>query len=138
GGQSVTLTGTVVAVADASLSATGLTITVPQGTATGTVNVATFTDAGGVEPITDYSATINWGDGTATSPGTITVSGGVFTVAGVHTYPFPGRFSVTVTVQDMGGSTVTTAATPAVIGSTNERFVAQVYRDLLHREVDAF
>ena len=48
--------------------------------------VATFTDPGGAEPLGDYSAVIDWGDGT-TSVGTITAGfGGVFTVSGSHTF----------------------------------------------------
>src|SRR5207244_1058767 len=49
--------------------------------------VATFTDPGGAEATGDYSATIDWGDGTATTGADqITVSGGVFNVYGSHNY----------------------------------------------------
>ena len=52
-----------------------------------TQTVATFTDPGGAEAHADYSASINWGDGT-TSAGTISGpdASGVFTVTGSHTY----------------------------------------------------
>src|SRR5207302_3504345 len=52
------------------------------------VVVANFTDTGGPEDPTDpgnYTATINWGDGT-TSRGTISLSGTVFSVLVSHTY----------------------------------------------------
>ena len=77
--------------------------------------VATFTDTGGPENATlDYTASIDWGDGTAT---TGTISGpdqnGVFAVTGDHTYA-AGSFpiNVTITHESGGGSvTVTTSAT---------------------------
>jgi hypothetical protein len=59
--------------------------------------VATFTDPGGPEMVGDYTAAINWGDG-KTSAGTITVSSGVFTVTGAHTYLQPGILTITVTL----------------------------------------
>src|SRR5207247_184717 len=57
-----------------------------EGGSTGTVTVATFTDPGGPESLKDYSAAIDWGDGSSTSAGVITVNSGVFTVQGNHTY----------------------------------------------------
>ncbi len=55
---------------------------------TGLLVLATFTDPGGPEPLRDYSADIDWGDGTGTQNGAglISVSDGVFTVLGSHTY----------------------------------------------------
>ncbi len=64
--------------------------------------VATFTDPAGAEPAGNYAATIDWGDGT-TSTGTITVSNGVFTVSGSHTYTASGSVTLSVTVTDDGG-----------------------------------
>ena len=60
--------------------------------------MATFTDPGGPEALSDYSATIDWGDG-HTSAGVISVSAaGVFTVSGGNTFEEDGTFSVTVTL----------------------------------------
>jgi Ca2+-binding RTX toxin-like protein len=57
-----------------------------EGDPSAVQTVATFTDPGGAEGLDDYSAVIDWGDGT-TSAGTITAGlGGVFTVSGSHTY----------------------------------------------------
>src|SRR5262249_27780197 len=66
--------------------------------------VATFTDPGGAESLADYSADINWGDGTPTQVGggTITLSNGVFTVGGSHTYADnkgTGTWPITVTIR---------------------------------------
>jgi hypothetical protein len=62
--------------------------------------VATFTDPGGAEANdgTHYSASINWGDMTAPTMGTITFGGGVFTVQGGHTYAAAGSYTITCTI----------------------------------------
>jgi PKD repeat protein len=75
--------------------------------------VATFTDPGGPEVLGDYSATIDWGDSSPTSTGTITLGGGgVFTVSGNHTYAEEGTFTITTTINHEGIITkVTSTAT---------------------------
>jgi hypothetical protein len=74
-------------VSDPAVTPTGgFTFTAVEGVPSATQTVATFTDPGGAEALTDYSASIDWGDGTAPSPGTITFAGGVYTVQGSHTY----------------------------------------------------
>ncbi|HLJ97483.1 MAG TPA: Ig-like domain-containing protein, partial [Gemmataceae bacterium] len=62
--------------------------------------VATFTDPGGAEALdgTHYSATINWGDGSATSTGSISLNGSTFSVNGTHTYAAANSYSITVTL----------------------------------------
>lgn len=67
--------------------------------------VATFTHASGVEPAGAFQATINWGDGT-TSLGVITLSNGVYTVKGSHTYSNTNRHTITTTVLETGNSPV--------------------------------
>ena len=94
----------------------------PHGTFSFTPGVAfsmklgSFTDqnANGTAP--DFTATINWGDGTA-STGTITPdSSGGFDVIGSHDYTNPGPYDPQVTINDVGGSTVgfTDTATSSV------------------------
>src|SRR5439155_12691371 len=69
--------------------------------------VATFTDLNPNATVTDFTATITWGDG-HTSRGTVTaVGGGVFTVSGTNTFAAPGTSNVSVLIQDLGGSQVT-------------------------------
>jgi hypothetical protein len=118
-----------------SVSPVGLEINVPQGTAVVNVVVATFTSSGGSPTASDFTATIDWGDGTS-SPGTIAALASGFTVTASHNYPSPGQRPVKITVSANVGAATGQVSTTATVGSSTERFVAQVYRDLLHREVE--
>jgi hypothetical protein len=86
----------------------GFSFTGSPGNAIGGT-VATFTDPNTSATANAYSASINWGDGTA-SPGTITGGSGSFNVAGNHTYSASGTYPVSVTITPVGtsqgGSTV--------------------------------
>jgi hypothetical protein len=98
-------------VADAPLTATGVTVVIPPAqNALFTGTIATFTDADPNGTLTDYTSTINWGDGVVTS-GTITISPttpGLFVVSGTHQYaPSSIPYQATVTIKDVGGSTAT-------------------------------
>ena len=68
---------TTVAVADANLTDTSSAVaaTSTEGASTGTIVVATFTDANPGDNTEDFTATIHWGDG-QTSTGTVGYSGG--------------------------------------------------------------
>src|SRR5262249_49587727 len=82
-----------------TLPASGTEGTALNGGAIG--SIATFVDPAGVGAASDYTASINWGDGT-TSAGTIVLpaSGNTITVsAGDHIYTEEGFYTVTVTVQ---------------------------------------
>lgn len=73
--------------------------------------VASFTNTDHSTTPASYAATIDWGDGSATSAGTVTaVSGtpGSFTVSGGHTYAEAGTYTIHVTVA--GGDDPTTSA----------------------------
>jgi hypothetical protein len=62
-----------------------------------------------IAPISDFTATIDWGDGSPRSTGVVTQPGGVgtaFDVVGAHTYSTPGDYTTLVTVHDDGGSQV--------------------------------
>ncbi len=77
--------------------------------------VAKFSDANAAAPLSDFSATINWGDG-STSTGSIVIdpSGG-FDVNGAHTYASTGSFGLSVKVTDIGGSTLSVGGTATVV-----------------------
>ena len=89
-----------VTVADAPLAASGR-----QANSTDPFNgaVAQFTDANPNGTLSDYSATIDWGDGVS-SAGSIAQSGAAFDVTGTHTYAELGPHTVTTRVCDVGGS----------------------------------
>jgi hypothetical protein len=77
--------------------------------------VATFTSANAGNTPVDFTATINWGDGTTTAGTVVTGGGGNFAVSGSHTYATSGPFAVTVTVNDSNPvATVTIVATAFV------------------------
>src|SRR5207249_3701252 len=99
--------------------------------------VATFSDPGGAEEVGDYSTDINWGDGTTASTGTISLSGGVFTVSGAHTYAEesaddhsgsnPYTIMVTIHHESSAPQTVTSTATvsdPAVTATGGQTISA--------------
>src|SRR5262249_49587809 len=99
------------------------------------VRVAMFNDAREAKPMDYYRATISWGDGTEPTTGTISQVDSAFSVTGSHIYNTVGRFSVNVTIYSNDGHAVTVISR-AIIGSLNERFVAQVYLALFHRPID--
>ena len=74
---------------------------------------ATVTDANQFATASQLSATINWGDGTPASAGTVSGANGSFTVSGTHTYVSTGSFTVTTAVTDSSGDTAT-ATIPTV------------------------
>ena len=114
GGSTASTTSTA-AVADAPLTATAVNVSATEGITTGPVEVASFTDANPNAPLSDFTATINWGDGTAATAGTIVaLAGGGFAVDGTHTYAEEGTDPISVTVNDVGGSTASTTSTAAV------------------------
>jgi hypothetical protein len=77
-----------------------------------TATVATFTDTAGLaEPVANYAASINWGDGTAATAGTIVLqSGSTFNVIGSHIYAVAGAYSAQVTIGHESAPAVTVAS----------------------------
>ena len=121
GGKTATITGSAV-VGDAPL--TGSTTAVAAGTEgltnSSVLSKATFTDANPGNHMALFTATINWGDGGATSAGTISYSTatGAYTVAGSHTYADEGSYPISISVADGGGSTATITGTATVADAT--------------------
>ncbi|HJT30731.1 MAG TPA: DUF4214 domain-containing protein, partial [Pirellulales bacterium] len=78
--------------------------------------VATFTESNVTLPASDYTATINWGDGTSSTSTSVTVTGsnGTLTVAGSHLYAdelTSGSASVILTQTTAGSATSTATGT---------------------------
>ena len=84
--------------------------------------VATFTDANPFGKVSDFSATVTWGDGTAT-PGVVSAgpSGG-FVVTGPHTYAAAGTYPTTIAITDVDGAS-TTAHGTAIVGARPSQVV---------------
>jgi hypothetical protein len=102
--QMATFQATVV---DAPLTAAGLDVSGTAGQPAGGV-VAHFSDANPGAGAGDFSAQVSWGDGSASTSGTITASPtGGFDVSGTHIYGTAGGFPVSVSLTDIGGSAAT-------------------------------
>jgi hypothetical protein len=107
-------TTTAFAVADAPLSgATATPVTAVAGQSSGSVLLGTFVDGNPAADNGDFTASINWGDGSAASTGFVyrvggTSAGALFAVYGNHTYTTGSGspFAITVSVADVGGSTL--------------------------------
>ena len=78
--------------------------------------VATFSDDNPAATTADFNASIDWGDGSPPTAGTVGTSSPAFFVAGSHTYADEGTFTVTVTINDNppGTGTATTTDTATV------------------------
>ena len=76
--------------------------------------VADLHDGNPSAPLSDFTATIDWGD-SSTSSGAVSGSVGDYTVAGSHTYASTGYFDVTVHVDDVGGSSADTTKACTVL-----------------------
>src|SRR3984893_13495278 len=109
------IAGTV-AVADTdNFTPHGATITYTPNTPLTNVTVATFTDTNTQNVAGDFTAQIDWGDGTITT-GTVQGSAGSFSIVGSHTYTAAGEFAVSVAFAD--------DAPDAATGSVNSTAVS--------------
>jgi len=117
GVPSSAVAASVATVSDAALAATGIPTPpkLPEGqivagvpTFSGTV--ATFTDADPAGTVTDYTATITWGDGVNTNGVVSGPVAGVFSVTGAHTFE-EGSYPVSVLIQDSGRAKATAVTT---------------------------
>jgi hypothetical protein len=103
-----------------------VTVNAKQGVAfTGVV--ANFSDADPAGTATDYTATINWGDGHI-SNGTITANNsGGFNVSGTNTYAQPGNFPISVDVMDFGGGPGPGGSQPTLSVTNTARVSPQLF-----------
>jgi hypothetical protein len=112
----VAFINSITAVGDAPLSpfATS-TISNVEGVAINPTT-ATFTDANTGATAGDYTAVVNWGDGSSPTVGTVsaTATPGRFTVSAGHTYKVNGSYPVTTTITDDGGQSLTFVNTATI------------------------
>jgi hypothetical protein len=139
----------------ATLVAHGLPVASQGLTLNGPV-VAAFVDAADAGSTASYTATIDWGDGSSASAGTVAgdsgvtslplvgvFSGGAFIVTGSHSYATSGDYQLTVAIADSDGSRATVhseahvgqPAPPTPSGSV-ATLVANVFQEVLHRGAD--
>ena len=104
-GTSATETSTVTVEVGPNVTA-GLTVNGIEGASTGTVTVATFTDPSIANATAgDFTASINWDDGTTTTGTVVAQNGGGFAVTGAHTYAEEGSHTIGVAVADTNNIT---------------------------------
>ncbi len=134
-GGSATVANGEADVADAPLTTTGITqptvttdeaviYPIPEfGTPLFTGSVASFNDTNPLGTVSDFRATIDWGDGSPRSTGTISqpgLPGTPFFVTGSHTYATSGvnggvgHDTITVLITDEDGATLTVSNTANV------------------------
>ncbi len=84
-----------------------------------TAQVATFTDTdpgAGSRTAANFAATIDWGDGTPISAGTVVSLGGTtYGVIGTHTYAASGAFPIGVTARNLVNGRTDVAQSTAIV-----------------------
>ncbi|HET6878951.1 MAG TPA: PA14 domain-containing protein, partial [Pirellulales bacterium] len=114
GGSTAVATGSI-SVADLPLHAGTATATSSTEDLTTSTLTATFSDDNLLSLTTDFSATINWGDGATSTNGYAIVGGnGSFTLTGSHVFADAGQRNFTITVNDQGGSSAVITGTATV------------------------
>jgi uncharacterized protein (TIGR03118 family) len=100
-------------IVDAPLDANGINLTDTEGHSFSNRNVARFTDANPLagNDLDDFSATIQWGDGTSSSGKIVPDGSGGFFVRGSHQYKGEKIFNTKITIKDDGGSSATASGT---------------------------
>lgn len=79
--------------------------------------VGTFTSSDLTQTATQFTALIDWGDGSVPTAGTVSGMAGRFTLAGNHTYAATGNYRLAVTLSDADASAVFERSPPAGVGA---------------------
>jgi hypothetical protein len=120
-----TVTGTSLAkVSTAPLIGVARTVSFSEATSASVV-VAAFKSADPTAFSGRFTATIVWGDGGQSTTGTIVADGAGFDVMGSHAYAIHGTYTMTITINAIGGGSVTVKSTatvdyPALIGGPRD------------------
>jgi hypothetical protein len=105
--------GSVLLTTTAPFTAAATAFSPHQDIPTGAVQVASVGSA--ANGTGTYSATVNWGDGSAVQAATVTIIASTGTVvAPTHTYAHAGTFTVTATVANTDGTTLVTTESVVV------------------------
>jgi hypothetical protein len=124
-GSSAQATGTAT-VTDAPLNPSSATLSALIQTPT-SGTVGSFSTFNPYATTADFTASIDWGDRSGPTAGTISSGGySFFSVIGQHTYATVGTFPVTVTVRSPGGQTTVINSTAIATAQTVSVFPVQV------------
>jgi hypothetical protein len=84
-------------------------ITTPLGTAVAGANIATFSTYNPTLSASDFTVSVDWGDGSAADQTALVENGpnGSFVVTGGHSYQEVGAYTVTVKITSAAGNTAT-------------------------------
>jgi uncharacterized repeat protein (TIGR03803 family) len=135
GGASLTLTGTTF-ISPYVIAISANDVSGAKGALKNTV-LATFKDYGSTATAADYTATVNWGDGSV-SPGTLrSIGGSSFQILGSHVYQNPDSYTLSTSVirganSNYSASTWTTArisgvSAPQVFPPFPQAHLAQIW-----------
>jgi PKD repeat protein len=126
-GGSLATTHVPVTIADSPLTSAGTQVAATEGQAL-SATMATFSDPDTSRAPGYYSASVAWGDGTASTPTLAAKGGGGFAVDASHTYADAGSYTATIIVIDPSGqhATTTTSVTvaDAALSSTGAQLAA--------------
>ena len=114
-GQSMVVAGTA-SVADQPIVATSAPSGLDAARSYNQHVLAHFIDLNPYANASDFSASINWGNGQQ-SPGYVVATAGGFEVIGANAYQNPGFYPVTVTIADSEGSRATASGVLDVVRS---------------------
>jgi len=92
---------------DTPIAAQTNPVKVPAETAFTNLLLATFTNGVPGSAATNFTASINWGDDTISNAVITATAGGLKSILGAHTYPYPGSYPVYVQVQSAIGASTT-------------------------------
>ncbi len=102
-------------VVGAPLTVTPLPITGTSKVLLANVIVGGFSSQDSLAVATDFSATINWGDGTSTAAAIVAQPSGIFLIEGTHTYTEGGSYALGIALT--GGNQPVSVTTTATIAS---------------------
>jgi hypothetical protein len=111
-------------VKDAPLTAQGRAVFTTRGAKRFTdVTVAAFSDANPLATPSDFTATVNWGDGTVSAAQIAANRDGTFSVIASHTYKAARLrwYSLAIRIVDAGGSTAAVTGTAILLPFRDRR-----------------
>jgi streptogramin lyase len=120
------------------IQASGTTLTTQVGSSFA-VTIASFTSASVNAQTANFTATIDWGDGSSPSAGTITATApGRFNVSATKTYSAAGNYQAQVTIRDLGGTSATANSAVAVTLASSDGTINAVEGQLFSGQVASF